>query len=76
MSKLSGLLFAAATVVAVLSTSVVVTTSLSTSAQAWDHCGFGAHRNGWGHCVSNWGRASGCPYGYHMGWRIHACVPN
>jgi hypothetical protein len=69
MSKLSGLLFAAAT-------SVVVVTSLSSNALAWDHCGFGFHRNGWNHCVPNWGRTSGCPYGYHLGWRIHACVPN
>jgi hypothetical protein len=34
------------------------------------------HRNPSGYCVSNYGRNSGCPYGYHIGWDVHACVPN
>jgi hypothetical protein len=49
---------------------------LSTSALAWDNCGHGLHRNAYGYCASNYGRASGCPWGYHLGWNVHACVPN
>jgi len=49
---------------------------LSTSALAWDNCGHGFHRNSYGYCVSNYGRTSGCPWGYHLGWNVHACVPN
>jgi hypothetical protein len=66
MKKSLGLLLAVASLVTVL----------STSAQAWDNCGHGLHRNYWGRCVSNWGRTSGCPYGYHLGWNVHRCVPN
>jgi hypothetical protein len=44
--------------------------------RVWDNCGHGYHRNYWGRCVSNYGRTSGCPYGYHLGWNVHACVPN
>jgi hypothetical protein len=29
-----------------------------------------------GYCVSNYGRASSCPYWYHLGWNVHACVAN
>lgn len=66
MRKLLGLLSCSA-MLAVVST---------TSAFAWDNCGHGLHRNYYGVCVSNYGRSSGCPYGYHMGWNVHACVPN
>jgi hypothetical protein len=66
MTKSLGLLAATASLVALL----------STSAQAWDNCGHGYHRNHWGRCVSNWGRTSGCPYGYHLGWNVQRCVPN
>ncbi len=24
----------------------------------------------------SFGPTSGCPYGYHMGWNVHACVHN
>jgi hypothetical protein len=34
---------------------------LSTSALAWDNCGHSLHRNSYGYCASNDGRASGCP---------------
>jgi hypothetical protein len=60
----------------VLSASAVAATLLCTNAMAWDNCGHGMHRNWSGYCVSNYGPSSGCPYGYHMGWNIHACVPN
>jgi hypothetical protein len=59
-----------------LSASAMAATLLGSSAQAWDNCGHGAHRNFAGYCVSNYGPSSGCPYGYHMGWNVHACVPN
>ena len=49
---------------------------LSTSALAWDNCGHGLHRNCYGYCASNYSRASGCPWGYHLGWNVHTCVPN
>jgi hypothetical protein len=48
----------------------------STNALAWDNCGHGFHRNASGYCISNYGRTSGCPWGYHLGWNVHACVPN
>jgi hypothetical protein len=54
----------------------LMTALLSSSAMAWDNCGHGLHRNFSGICVSNYGRSSGCPYGYHLGWNVHACVPN
>jgi hypothetical protein len=66
MTKLIGL----------LSASAILATSLATSASAWDHCGHGSHRNGWGHCVSNYGRTSSCPAGYHLGWQVPTCFPN
>jgi hypothetical protein len=59
-----------------LSASAMIAGLLSTSAQAWDNCGHGEHRNYAGICVSNYGQSSGCPYGYHLGWNVHACVPN
>ena len=59
-----------------LSASAMMAALLCSSAQAWDNCGHGGHRNYAGVCVSNYGRTSGCPYGYHMGWNVHACVPN
>jgi hypothetical protein len=62
--------------IVLLSASAILAAALATSAQAWDNCGHGLHRNGWGHCVSNYGRTSGCPYGYHMGWNVAACIPN
>jgi hypothetical protein len=61
---------------ALLSASALAATLLSSSAFAWDNCGHGFHRNYSGYCVSNYGRSSGCPYGYHLGWNVHACVPN
>lgn len=66
MNKLIGL----------LSASAIALAALASTAQAWDNCGHGLHRNYWGRCVSNYGRSSGCPYGYHMGWNVHACIPN
>jgi hypothetical protein len=60
----------------VLSTSAVLVALISTSALAWDNCGHGRHRNPNGYCVSNYGRNSGCPYGYHLGWDVQRCVPN
>lgn len=66
MRKLLGLLSASAMLAAVF----------STNALAWDNCGHGLHRNYYGVCVSNYGPSSGCPYGYHLGWNVHACVPN
>ncbi len=59
-----------------LSASAVAVTLLSTNAMAWGNCGHGMHRNYSGYCVSNYGATSGCPYGYHLGWNVHACVPN
>jgi hypothetical protein len=56
--------------------SAMAATLLSSNAFAWDNCGHGAHRNYMGYCVSNYGRTSSCPYGYHLGWNIHACMPN
>jgi hypothetical protein len=66
MRKLFGLLI----------TSTVAVGLVCTNAQAWDNCGHGYHRNNWGHCVSNYGRSSGCPRGYHLGWNVQHCVPN
>jgi hypothetical protein len=60
----------------VCSVAAMAVALLSTSALAWDNCGHGFHRNYSGYCVSNYGRTSGCPYGYHLGWNVHACVPN
>jgi hypothetical protein len=62
--------------IGLLSASAMVVTLLSSSAQAWDNCGHGAHRNYAGYCVSNYGPTSGCPYGYHLGWNVRECVPN
>jgi hypothetical protein len=59
-----------------LSVCAMLTGLLSTNALAWDNCGHGLHRNANGVCVSNYGRNSGCPYGYHLGWNVHRCVPN
>jgi hypothetical protein len=61
--------------VGILSASAMLAAVFSTNALAWDNCGHGLHRT-YGHCVSNYGRHSGCPYGYHLGWNVHACVPN
>ena len=66
MRKMLGILFVSA----------IAATFLCTAAQAWDSCGRGLHRNFAGVCVSNFGPSSGCPYGYHMGWNVHACVHN
>jgi hypothetical protein len=66
MRKLLGLISATA-MLAVL---------FSTNALAWGNCGHGRHRNPDGVCVSNYGRSSGCPYGYHLGWNVHRCVHN
>jgi len=49
MTKLIGLLSASAILVA----------SLATSAQAWDHCGCGAHRNGSGHVCAAFAQRRG-----------------
>jgi hypothetical protein len=61
---------------ALLSASAMMVAFLSTGAQAWENCGHGFHRNYSGYCVSNYGSTSGCPYGYHLGWNVRACVPN
>jgi hypothetical protein len=66
MTKLLRLLFATASLVAVL----------GTSAQAWDNSGHGYHRNVWGRCHSNYGPNSGCRPGYHVGWNVYRCVPD
>jgi hypothetical protein len=47
--------------------------------RVWDNCGVGFHRTDWGQCVSNWAHGPGmrgCPYGYHLGYQVDACVPN
>jgi hypothetical protein len=47
--------------------------------RVWDNCGVGLHRTVWGECVSNWAHGPGmrgCPHGYHLGYQVHACVPN
>ena len=62
--------------IGLISVSTLLAASLSTSAFAWDDCGHGLHRNPNGYCVSNYGRNSGCPYGSHLGWNVHRCVPN
>jgi hypothetical protein len=62
--------------IGLLLASAAVGVTLCTSAFAWDNCGRGYHRNYSGYCVSNYGRTSGCPYGYHLGWNTPACVPN
>jgi hypothetical protein len=59
-----------------LSGSAMAIVLLCTSAHAWENCGHGYHRNYDGRCVSNYGRSSGCPYGYHLGWNVRRCVPN
>jgi hypothetical protein len=61
---------------ALLAASAMLAGVFSTNALAWDDCGHGLHRNYYGVCVSNYGRTSGCPWGYHLGWNVHACVPN
>jgi hypothetical protein len=58
-----------------VSASAMVAALLSTNAHAWDNCGHGYHR-AYGYCVSNYGPTSSCPYGYHLGWNVRACVPN
>ncbi len=62
--------------IGLLSVSAAAAMLLSTSAEAWDSCGHGAHRNGAGYCVSNYGPTSSCPPGYHLGWNVRACMPN
>ena len=62
--------------IGLLSASAMLAALMSTSALAWDNCGHGQHRDYRGACVSNYGRMSGCPWGYHLGWNVHACVPN
>ena len=62
--------------IGLLSASALVAVLLSTNAQAWENCGHGFHRNYLGYCVSNYGRTSGCPVGYHLGLNVRACVPN
>jgi hypothetical protein len=59
-----------------VSASAMLAALLCSNAQAWENCGHGFHRNYAGYCVSNYGRTSGCPYGYHLGWNVRACVPN
>jgi hypothetical protein len=66
MTKLLGLLFATTGLFALL----------ATSAQAWDNCGHGYHRDWRGRCHSNYGPNSGCPAGFHVGWNVYRCVPN
>jgi hypothetical protein len=61
---------------ALLAASAMLAGAFSTNALAWDNCGHGLHRNYYGVCVSNYGRASGCLWDYHLGWNVHACVPN
>jgi hypothetical protein len=59
-----------------LSASAMVAVVLCDSAQAWDNCGYGRHRNVWGHCHSNYGPNSGCRPGYHVGLYVYKCVPD
>jgi hypothetical protein len=56
--------------------SAMIAAVLCGSAQAWDNCGYGFHRNVWGHCHSNYGPRSGCRPGYHVGLYVYKCVPN
>jgi hypothetical protein len=62
--------------IALLSASAMTAGLLCSNVYAWDNCGHGLHRNPNGYCVSNYGRNSGCPAGTHLGWNVHACVPN
>jgi hypothetical protein len=59
-----------------LSASALAAALLCSSAQAWENCGHGFHRNYAGYCVSNYGPTSSCPYGFHLGWNVRQCVPN
>ena len=63
-------------ILALFSATAMLVALLSTNALAWGNCGHGMHRNPDRVCVSNYGRNSGCPYGYHLGWNVHRCVPN
>jgi hypothetical protein len=66
MIKQLGVLLSAASLVAML----------VTSAQAWDNCGHGMHRDWRGRCHSNYGPNSGCRPGFHVGWNVYRCVPD
>jgi hypothetical protein len=59
-----------------LSASAMLAAVLCTSAEAWDNCGVGFHRNVWGRCHSNYGPDSGCRPGYHVGLYVYKCVPD
>jgi hypothetical protein len=57
-----------------LTASTMVAAALCRSAQAWDSCGYGSHRNVWGRCHSNCGPKSGRRPGYHVGFlRLQVC---
>ena len=60
----------------ILAASAMIAATLCGSAQAWQGCGYGAHRNIWGRCHSNYGPNSGCRPGYHVGLYVYKCVPN
>jgi len=62
--------------ISLLSASTMVAAVLCRSAEAWDSCGYGRHRNVWGRCHSNYGPNSGCRPGYHVGLYVYKCVPN
>jgi len=84
MGKHFGLLSASAMVAALLCASSQalpishsnIRSATPDVALVWENCGHGYHRNYSGRCVSNYGRTSGCPYGYHLGWNVRRCVPN
>jgi hypothetical protein len=62
--------------VSLLSASAMIAAVLCGSAEAWDNCGYGMHRNVWGRCHSNYGPNSGCRPGYHVGLYVYRCVPD
>jgi hypothetical protein len=59
-----------------ISVPAMVAALLCNSAQAWDNCGHGYHRDWRGLCQSNYGPTSGCRPGYHIGWDVHRCLPD
>jgi hypothetical protein len=62
--------------VSLFSASAMIAAVLCSSAEAWDNCGPGMHRNVWGRCHSNYGPDSGCRPGYHVGLYVYKCVPD
>lgn len=57
------------------SASAMLVGLFSTNALAWHNCRHARYRNPDGYSMSNYGRISGCPYGYHFGWNEHRRAP-